>query len=154
MHSVDYGWLGLAWSREHTWMLHPHGYVVSTGPSKFRSALRGSRSRNLISAFPSLADASELDAHSENGITGAPWPGKAFHVGCFMIRRQWLCKWWKKRSSDYTSRAEDVAGKGALLPRTPPTSTGWRRGWGSGAATSVFSREKELSVSGHCGCRA
>lgn len=104
----------------------------------------------ISSIFPSLADALELDVHFGSGVSVAAWPGKAFHVGCLVIRRQRLCKWRKKRSFAYTSWAEDVVRRGALLPRTPPTSAGCRRGWGSGGATSVSFRENELSVIGHC----
>lgn len=44
------------------------------------------------SVCPPPAVALELDARSESEVRGAPPPGKESHVGCFMRRKQRLCK--------------------------------------------------------------
>lgn len=80
-------------------------------------------------------------------------------VCCRDMKRMTLCKWWWKRSFDFssaTSWAEDDSGKGG-----PRGCQGHRRpprralaGEGARGATSVFLWEIELSVISHCDSQA
>lgn len=58
-----------------------------------------------------------LREHPESRVAEATLTGKTFHVALVVVmRRQWLCKLWWKRSFDFrgaTSWAEDGVGRGA-----------------------------------------